>query len=196
MDVEKYGRRKAIKKILAGGVGLFSVSTVLAGEIKLGFLLKDSYAARRTEYVRGIIVYPSDFLREYSEEVGEIDDYIRRIAKELDATLRADISNSSLAAPQIGHLERMIALKEHGGVEIMINPEIISRKGDYRCAEMCASVPSVVGFVHRSREVEVSYRTLDNDKIIRTYKKRNAAVIQHEIDHLDGILFTDKMERN
>ncbi len=108
-----------------------------------------------------------------------------------------------LAAPQIGVSKRMIAVtfwKEVGeksecvGDTVMINP-VITRKSDekFLFEEACLSLPGKRGDVLRHRHIKVSYQTPDGKQHVKKLSDMGAVIIQHEIDHLDGILFVDKL---
>lgn len=111
-----------------------------------------------------------------------------------------------LAAPQIWELQRIIAVtywKEEGengenisqtGEEVMINPVIISKsKEKFIFDEACLSVPGQNGDVFRHRTIKVQYQTADGKTHTKKLSNMNAVIVQHEIDHLDGVLFVDKL---
>lgn len=108
-----------------------------------------------------------------------------------------------LAAPQIWVSQRIIAVsfrKEKGekticlGDTVMVNPVIIQKSDEkYLFEEACLSLPKKRGDVLRHRHITVSYQTLDGKKHIKKLSNMSAVIIQHEIDHLDGILFIDKI---
>lgn len=112
-----------------------------------------------------------------------------------------------LAAPQIGKNIRMVATtqwkesKKEGSPDkflwekIMINPEIIEKSKDTICTEEgCLSLPGITGDVRRYKQITLKYSDLKGKKHKKVFKNFDAIVIQHEIDHLDGILFIDKIE--
>lgn len=111
-----------------------------------------------------------------------------------------------LAAPQIGELQRIIAVTfwkecwENGeeisqtGEEVMINPTITSKSKEmYVFEEACLSVPWKKWNVLRHRHIKVQYQTVDGKTHEKKFSNMNAVIIQHEIDHLDGKLFVDEM---
>ena len=103
---------------------------------------------------------------------------------------------AGLAAPQIGHLVRIILVKVRGRVVIMINPEIIERKGKLISGgEGCFSVPSSLKKpirVRRCNKIRVQWDDEQGCTNFARFKSFEARLIQHEIDHLDGILIGDK----
>lgn len=98
-----------------------------------------------------------------------------------------------LASPQIGRNERIIAIKEHRDITVYINPEITkwSDKTDLG-EEGCLSVPGVWGLVERAKRVSVRALDRHGRRVERECKGLEAIIFQHEIDHLDGVLFIDK----
>ncbi len=100
-----------------------------------------------------------------------------------------------LAAPQVGISKRIIIY--HDGYEIkeIINPEIINKQGEAVEAEGCLSLPGIVGEVSRWDYVEISGVGRNQNPLLVTAQEMLARILQHEIDHLNGILFTDKALR-
>ena len=97
-----------------------------------------------------------------------------------------------LAAPQIGIQKRLIVCGLQGEIKILINPEILKQSGTYSYSEYCLSLPRHQRkTIKRSQKVTVSYRTLENTEKILVAKNSSAALLQHEIDHLNGILYID-----
>ena len=127
--------------------------------------------------IRRIRVYPDPILRKKCRKVKRIDDKIIRIANDLKETMLA-AGGVGLAANQIGELSRIITLHipEEKKPWVLINPEIISKKGSRDVLEGCLSFPGYEGLVKRS--VSGSARWL---------------ALEHEIDHLNGILYTDHL---
>lgn len=102
-----------------------------------------------------------------------------------------------LAATQIGATDRIIAVAmPDTGPTVFINPKIVSRsRGMFDFEEGCLSVPGVFGMVERHKKVKVQCYTVDGLRVSLSLKNLYAVVFQHEIDHLDGILFIDKVKR-
>lgn len=151
--------------------------------------------------VRDILVYPDERLKEFSEEVTGPTDEIRKVIKDLTDTMDATSHSVGIAAPQIGALHRIVAIDAsknkkcsyHHGKLVLINPEVVKWEGIMQFREGCMSVPDYTGNVNRARKVMVQYQDENfEDKVIET-EDFEAVLLQHEIDHLDGILFVDRI---
>ena len=129
-----------------------------------------------------------DLLRKKSREVEVVDDMYE--------TMKASNDGIGLAAPQVGVLKRLVVidLGEEGDGKIykLVNPVITKSKGEQVCREGCLSVPGVLGDVVRPKEVTVEALDENGKKIVIKAKDLLAICLCHELDHLDGILFTDK----
>ena len=137
-----------------------------------------------------------DLLRKRSREVEVVDDKIRELLNDMYETMKASNDGIGLAAPQVGVLKRLVVidLGEEGDGKIykLVNPVITKAKGEQVCSEGCLSVPGVLGDVIRPKEVTVEALDENGKKIVIKAKELLAICLCHEIDHLDGILFTDK----
>jgi peptide deformylase len=98
-----------------------------------------------------------------------------------------------LAAPQVGILKRIVVIDIGEGPLFLINPEIIHKEGSYIDEEGCLSIPGEVGKVERPYKVKVKALNREGKEIVIEGKELLARALCHEIDHLDGILFVDKM---
>ena len=97
-----------------------------------------------------------------------------------------------LAAPQVGVQKRLVVCGLQGEIKILLNPEIVKQSGTYSTSEYCLSLPRHHRkTITRSQNVTVTYRTLENTAKTLVAKKSSAALLQHEIDHLDGVLYID-----
>lgn len=145
---------------------------------------------------------PSPKLRQKSTPVTSVDRAIRKLVDDMHETMLAE-NGVGLAAPQIGILKRVVVIhvpedyEEEGSPEqtlTLINPEVIKAGGNELDFEGCLSFPDLTGEVSRYRWVNV--RALDADGKPLRFKARGilARIIQHEIDHLDGVLFFDRMD--
>lgn len=165
--------------------------------------------------VRKILTIDDDkslkLLRTRSEPVKRIDKKIRDLVRDIFDTIEANPA-VGLAAPQIGVLKRVFGLKlsENNGEEgaegeeaeekmsppmIMINPEILEISEDVeRGYDACLSIPGKMGYTDRHVRLKVRYLDETGRKITREFDGWNARVIQHEMDHLDGILFLDRLK--
>ena len=137
-----------------------------------------------------------DLLRKRSREVEVVDDNIRELLDDMYETMKASNDGIGLAAPQVGVLKRLVVidLGEEGDGKIykLVNPVITKSKGEQVCREGCLSVPGVLGDVVRPKEVTVEALDENGKKIVIKAKDLLAICLCHELDHLDGILFTDK----
>lgn len=143
--------------------------------------------------------YGSDVLRQVAEPIEEITDEIRQLANEMLKAMY-DSEGVGLAAPQIGVSKRIIVLDvdpyDPSCEPIaLINPEIVERTGREDSEEGCLSVPDVRGEVKRSENVTVEALDLDGKKVRIEATDLLARAIQHEIDHLNGVLFVDHLGR-
>ncbi|MBB6216956.1 peptide deformylase [Anaerosolibacter carboniphilus] len=142
--------------------------------------------------IRNILKDEDPTLRKKSREVEKIDHRIVMLLDDMiDTMYEAD--GVGLAAPQVGVLKRIIVIDVGDGIIELINPVIIETTGEQVDVEGCLSIPGVTGEVKRPKRVIV--RGLDrNGKTIEIIgEELLARALCHEIDHLDGILFTDKV---
>ncbi len=142
-----------------------------------------------------IIIHPNPILRQKSKTflVKEIiEPKWQKFSQDLAKTM-IDKDGVGLAAPQVGVNKRVIAVNTKDGVLVMFNPQI--KKKSWRTEwgiEGCLSVPGVFGQVKRAKKIICQYWSKGGEKKKITAQGLLARVIQHEIDHLDGILFIDK----
>ena len=143
--------------------------------------------------IRKIRFEDDPILRKISKPVKNINDSLKVLIKDMEETL--DLSHGiGIAAPQVGILKRVIIAFDNSDNKIaIINPEILEVSGTQESSEGCLSVRNVHGVVIRPAFVKVRGLNIDGEEIIIDGEKRMANVLSHEIDHLDGILFTDKM---
>lgn len=134
-------------------------------------------------------------LRKKSREVTEITGRTLTLLDDMLETMRR-ADGCGLAAPQVGVLRQIVVIEvTPGEVLELINPKIISQSGEMTGVEGCLSVPGKQGIVKRPSYVRVE--ALDRNGVIQTYEGTEllARCLCHEIDHLDGILYTDKAEK-
>jgi peptide deformylase len=139
--------------------------------------------------------YPDDVLRKRAEPVAEVDDDVRRIAAGMLQTMDA-ANGVGLAAPQVGLSVRLCVLNADGSPEgelALVNPEIVDRDGTVNGEEGCLSFPGIYIHVRRNARITVRYRDLDGAERQLEAEGLLARAIQHEVDHLDGVLLVDKM---
>jgi len=135
-------------------------------------------------------------LRKKSKKIDEITDDIKTLADDMIYTMKHE-RGVGLAAPQVGELVRMVIVLWHGKIRkepmVLINPSITKFSASQIIMEEgCLSLPGQYAEVPRSREIVLKYTDVKGKKHTLKTNKINARIIQHEIDHLDGILFIDK----
>lgn len=141
-------------------------------------------------------------LRQVSEPVDEITDDIRELAADMFETMK-DADGVGLAAPQVGVLKRLVVIhipedhEEEGSPEqrlTLINPQIVKAGGRETLIEGCLSFPELAGEVERYSWVIVKATDIDGSSMRFRARGLLARAVQHEIDHLDGVLFFDRMD--
>jgi peptide deformylase len=149
---------------------------------------------------REIVRYPSPLLK---QRCASVDDsaIAARVAAELADTMRAHPRCVGLAAPQIGEVVRVVVVdvSEHPkaegshGLLALVNPAIVDAAGDEIGREGCLSVPDLTANVRRATRVVVEASSPAGDALVVETIGFEARVLQHELDHLDGILFLDRI---
>lgn len=151
--------------------------------------------------VRDIVLYGNPILKRKASWVKKIDHDIKRLIRDLKDTIKVE-NGVGLSSNQIGMLKRVIVLHEVGeedGSEkifALINPEIIEKEGQIEDSEGCLSFPGLYISIVRAEKVKVIYIDENGDTVEREFSGILARAIQHELDHLDGILFIDRMDKN
>lgn len=154
-----------------------------------------------------IITIPNEVLRKKAEKVKNIDEEVLKTAQDLLDTVKVakDPEGAGLAAPQIGASKRICVVRNFfidpqdskkilSEDIVLINPKIVSKSIETETDwEGCLSVPNEYGKVERFKKVKISATGIDGTDIKFKANDFLARTIQHEIDHLDGILFTDKV---
>lgn len=152
--------------------------------------------------IREIIQYPHPILRNKCKRIENLNGRIHRIVEDLRETMYSSPGGIGISAPQIGKLSRIVVVdasrsphykKANHGRIILINPVIIHTDGEKITREGCMSIPEYVAFVKRAREVVVRGWTLAEREIEIEARNLEAVALQHEIDHLEGILFIDRI---
>ncbi len=139
-----------------------------------------------------IVENENDSLRKKSREVEKVDEKILTIIEDMKETLY-EKNGVGLAAPQIGILKRIIVIDIGDGPIILLNPVIVYQKGEQNEMEGCLSVPGVWGIVPRPEKVIVRGMTPEWESVEMEAEGLLAVAFCHEIDHLNGTLFTDKV---
>jgi len=151
-----------------------------------------------------IIRYPDERLKQVAQPVTVFDHVLREFVAELENTMRAGPGGVGIAAPQVGRFERIVIVdvsgmrklpagSSCGGRMLLINPEITEWNGMVMGREGCMSVPDYTGNVIRAEKI--SFSAFDeygeqHDYCCAGYEAR---AVQHEVDHLDGLLFLDRL---
>jgi peptide deformylase len=150
--------------------------------------------------VRPILKLPDERLKQASAPVEEFDAELQRFIEDLEETRLAGPAAVGIAAPQVGHFRRIVivdisAKKDivgHGHL-VLINPEIVHWEGYEMGREGCLSVPDYTGNVIRASRIAVKAQSSDGTERQLEMEGFEARVAQHEIDHLDGLLFIDRV---
>lgn len=134
-------------------------------------------------------------LREKCKFVSTITPAILKLLDDMVDTLYASDNRAGLAAPQIGIAKRINVMDyDNSGLIEFINPEIVERSGELSTWEGCLSIPGFYGQVKRSRYVKVRSLNRAGEEVFYEGEGKLAVCMQHEIDHLDGVLFIDHVE--
>ena len=140
--------------------------------------------------VKYVVQIGDEVLRQKCAEVKKFDSDLGRLMDDLRQTVRAE-NGAGLAAPQIGVPLRAVVVDVEEGVFEMVNPVILSKKGEQTGAEGCLSVKGKQGTVTRPYSVKAEYRDRTGRKHKLTAEGFFARAVCHELDHLDGIIYTD-----
>ena len=152
--------------------------------------------------IRSILTATDPRLRLTSKPVQKIDKKILSLVGDLVDTLAAqkDPEGVGLAAPQIGKNLRVFAIKPEKEIEIFINPKILKQSKDVKTdnktakiMEGCLSLVNHYGPLVRSKEIVVEYLDKTGQKHTQTFKDFDAQIVLHEVDHLNGVLFVDRL---
>lgn len=152
--------------------------------------------------IRAILNVKDPKLRLVSKPITRIDRRIMAIATDLKDTLvsQKDPEGVGLAAVQIGKNIRMFAMVQGKSVKIIINPEVLSisglkkpKKGEETILEGCLSIINYYGPLARAQKLLLKYQDLNEKIKTEKFEGISAQIVQHEVDHLNGILFTDKL---
>ena len=147
-----------------------------------------------------ILIYPDPRLKEVSRQVNVIDESVMKLVSDLEDTIAAGPPSVGIAAPQIGRFERIAIvdvssksnIPNHGKL-ILINPQIISKQGAVKGREGCLSVPDYTGNVIRPERITLQALDLMGKNQSYDMEGFEARAVLHEIDHLDGLLFLDRL---
>lgn len=141
-----------------------------------------------------VVKYPAEILRQVAEPVQKVSRKTRELVEKMERIITR-AHGIGLAAPQVGMGERIVLVSENGKRPLaLINPKIVFEEGGIIGEEGCLSLPGLYGEVPRKAIVEVEALDEDGRQFKRRFEGLSSRVVQHEIDHLDGILFIDKAE--
>jgi peptide deformylase len=138
---------------------------------------------------------PDPVLRRKTKRVSAVDRSVKKLIADMRETLHAEEGRVGLAAPQVGVSLRVtvICLPEEKDI-ILVNPEIVRRKGQRLVNEGCLSIPGYVGQLYRAESVTAKCIDLHGKPVRIKAEGLLAQALEHEIDHLNGILYIDRME--
>ena len=140
-----------------------------------------------------IVLYGHPTLREKSEKVEVIDDNVRETLDEM-VTLMRKANGVGLAANQVDIAKRFFVLEHDGVVKKVINPEILEFSSEIAdMEEGCLSIPGIYKKVNRPVKIKVKYLNENGEEVVEELEEMWARAFQHEFDHIEGILFTDKL---
>ncbi len=150
--------------------------------------------------VRPVLTYPDEQLKRVADPVEDFDDALCRAVADLEETMRAGPAAVGIAAPQIGWDRRVVIIDasakpqwpNHGRL-VLVNPEIIAWEGSVIGREGCLSVPDYTGNVVRAERLTLEARDERGRQQRYEMEGFEARVAQHEIDHLNGLLFIDRV---
>ena len=151
--------------------------------------------------LREVVQFPDPRLKKVSEPIEKVTDEIRELARDM-IDVMYDEPGIGLAAPQVGASVRMFVIdtewSEDGAdrnPSVILNPQISDREGSITWEEGCLSVPDYTANVDRDATITLRGTDLDGNPIEERAEGLRAVCIQHEVDHLDGILFIDRISR-
>ena len=153
--------------------------------------------------VKEVLLYPDSRLKEVCAPVADFDDSVRQLLQDLVDTMIDAGHSVGIAAPQIGDIRRALVVdvsnsklgkkQSNHGLLQMVNPQIIEKEGQQMVREGCMSVPDYTGNVNRAERIVVQFLNQDGELQVVPAEGFEAIAIQHEMDHLDGFLFLDRV---
>ena len=146
---------------------------------------------------RSVVTYGNPFLKRRAREIKDINGSVKRLAEEMFETLERS-RGVGLAAPQVGVPLRLIVLSipNEDGTRwkcVIVNPELVSKNGKITSEEGCLSIPGIYEEITRAEEVEVKGLDLEGKEIRVKGRGLLAKAVQHELDHIDGVLIVDRL---
>ncbi|MBW7477174.1 peptide deformylase [Paenibacillus oenotherae] len=144
--------------------------------------------------VKSILPFGDPVLRKAAKPVETINAKTLKLLDDMAETLYAAEGRAGLAAPQIGMLRRLIVMDCGEGLIELINPEILEMSGEQEGAEACLSFPGYYGHIKRANRVRITSLSRQGEKISFECEGYLARCVQHEVDHLNGVLFIDHVQ--
>ena len=146
--------------------------------------------------VREVVHYPAEVLKRRSKPVAKFGKQLRTLVADMLDTIY-EFDGVGLAAPQLDVSQRIIVVDSRQGPAermALVNPKITSRSGKEVGEEGCLSLPDLYGYVTRATDIDVTAVDCDGDTLRLHASGFFARIIQHEIDHLNGVVFVDRLE--
>jgi peptide deformylase len=150
-----------------------------------------------------ILKFPDPLLKDKSAPVVDVTPEVSGVIDDLLDTMRASPGGVGISAPQVGVLRRIVAIdvsaskrgsrEENHGLLVLVNPEILAKGGRQIVREGCMSIPDYTANIERAQWVLVDAVDREGKQVILESVGFEAVAIQHEVDHLDGILFLDRV---
>jgi peptide deformylase len=148
-----------------------------------------------------ILTYPDEALKQVSQPVESFDDELRSFIQDLEETRQAGPGAVGIAAPQVGHFRRIVIVDvsnmkrtvPNHGYMVLVNPEITEWDGYAVGREGCLSVPDYTGNVIRAEKIKLEAFDPSGEQLQFEMEGFEARAVQHEMDHLDGLLFLDRL---
>jgi peptide deformylase len=139
-----------------------------------------------------IVLFPNEILNVKCTTITDVAE-VSDILKEMSAYVSDENNNAvGLALPQVGITKRGFVVRMEGKVQICINPTMISKTGRSTRPESCLSIPGYSGLVDRFKVIKVMFKDLNNKTIVKNLAGFDSRAFQHELDHLNGIVITEK----
>ncbi|MGI6126825.1 MAG: peptide deformylase [Planifilum sp.] len=144
--------------------------------------------------IRKIVQYPDPILREKAKPVKKFNERLHKLLDDMAETMY-DARGVGLAGPQVGVLKRVIVVDPGDGLIEVVNPELIDPEGEQLGTEGCLSIPNLAGEVRRAERLIVKGQDRFGEPLEMEAEGYLARVFQHEVDHLNGVLFIDRADR-
>ena len=141
-----------------------------------------------------IVTFGDPVLRQTAKPITVFHSKLHSVIGSIASTLESRADGAALAAPQVSLLKRITVVDYQGEYIEFVNPEILAGEGEQTDFEGCLSFPGYFGEVPRYMDIRVKYQNRNGEELIIERSGKMARCIQHEIDHLNGILFVDRMK--